>query len=57
LQNWLKALGDPTVGYETATQIISNIRKKFIDGETKVPTGASGDFGGPPPGAVRRKGG
>jgi hypothetical protein len=32
LQNWLKALGDPTVGYETATSIISNIRKKYVDG-------------------------
>jgi hypothetical protein len=50
LQNWLKALGDPTVGYETATQIISNIRKKFIDGKAKSPAGSTGGW------AIRPKG-
>jgi hypothetical protein len=44
LQNWLNALGDPTVGYETASEIISNIRKKFIDGKTKAPTGSTGGW-------------
>jgi hypothetical protein len=50
LQNWLNALGDPTVGYETASEIISNIRKKFIDGKAKAPTGSTGGW------AIRPKG-
>lgn len=50
LQNWLNALGDPTVGYETATEIISNIRKKFIDGKGKEPAGSTGGW------AIRPKG-
>lgn len=50
LQNWLKALGDPTVGYETATEIISNIRKKFIDGKAKAPAESKGGW------AIRPKG-
>lgn len=44
LQNWLKALGDPTVGYETATTIIDNIRKKYVDGSQN----ASGSPTAPP---------
>lgn len=57
LQNWLKALGDPTVGYETATTIIDNIRKKYVDGvgsgvikpqtptQSSTPSGKVVDFG------------
>jgi hypothetical protein len=42
LQNWLRALGDPNIGYETATQIIQNIRDKYI-----APGGAAAPAGKP----------
>jgi hypothetical protein len=51
LQNWLRSLGDPNIGYETAVGIIESIRRKYVDGANtgRESKGAISSVGGAAP--------